>query len=661
MRILPALLISLILSQLNAAPGDTTWINVHHETQMTWYKRYSEKALMPDGNTSYHKIIMYYRMGCATGGCSDWDYTTRVSLLHPTGQLDSNVASIDTISTNPLVIDTTWNVFEVKEPYELARVITPYGGSLPNDWEHDFVYDLTDYYQLLKDSVEIEVFYQGWSAGFSATIDFAFIEGPRPREVYSIDNVYMGSGNYLTSAGFESTHLPPRNISIDPATQNLDLKVNFSGHGFVNSLNCAEFCEKDYYVNVGGQQVAQQAIWREDCGLNPIWPQAGTWLYDRANWCPGDKSLFRHHDLSSYLSGNTLDLDIDIEPYSYTVPPNQTPAGYNYSIQLIQYSTNHQNDVALDRIISPSAEDESARMNPVCGHAMVRIQNRGGQNLTSCIITYGIKGQATNTYNWTGDLKHMETEDVWLPFGSDPSEWFPAGGNQYFEAYAGSPNGLADENGLNGFALTPFEAAPAYPGMMTFYLKTNSAASETHWTLKDVNDSIWYAGDNLANNTVYNNSFDLAPGCYTLSIKDRDKDGLSFFNNSDGNGIIRLIGAPGTNFFKNLQANFGTELREEFTVGYTIGTGEKTELSELQFDIFPNPATDEIVINLPLEIESKVHLRATDLSGKTLISKVLIDSSEGFPTLDVSNLTPGHYLIEIEAGGMKAVRQLVIQ
>ena len=660
MRVLALFIIVITSTLLVASPGDTAWYRIHDNTQLTWNQRYSAKGLLPDGNTSYHKIIMYYRMGCATSGCSDWDYTTRVNLLHPTGELDSNIASIDTISTNPLVIDTSWNVFEIKEQYELARVITPYGGSLPGTWVHDFVYDLTDYYHLLKDSVEIEVHYQGWSTGFSATLDFAFIEGPRPREVLSIDNVYMGGGNYITSSGFESQHLPPKTVNIDPSTTGLDLMVNFSGHGFVNALNCAEFCKKDYYVKVGGQQVASKSIWRDDCGLNAIWPQAGTWLYDRANWCPGDKSLFRHHDLSSNLSGSTLDLDIDIEPYTYTVPAGQTPAGYNYSIQLVQYDYNHQYDVAVDRIVSPSLDDESARFNPVCGHAVVRIQNRGAENLTSCDITYGIKGQATRTFSWTGNLGRMEYEDVWLPFGTDESEWFPASGNQYFVAYVGNPNGQPDENGLNGFSITAFEAAPTLPGKVTFYLKTNAAANETHWTLTDVNDSVIYSGDNLSNNTVYNNAFDLSPGCYVLRIKDRDKDGLSFFNNSDGAGIIRLIGDAGTNYFKNLNANFGTELRMEFTVGYSIGLKDPGPSEELIVDVFPNPASTDILVNVSKDQSSAIHVTISDMSGRSVLKGDLDISKGEIPSMNITSLKPGHYLVKVETESKMTIKKLIV-
>ncbi|MDZ7848777.1 MAG: hypothetical protein U5L96_19735 [Owenweeksia sp.] len=50
---------------------------------------------------------------------------------------------------------------------------------------------------MLKDSVEMEIFYQGYSAGFSADVKFAFIEGDRPRDILKIESLYNGGGQYL--------------------------------------------------------------------------------------------------------------------------------------------------------------------------------------------------------------------------------------------------------------------------------------------------------------------------------------------------------------------------------------------------------------------------------------------------------------------------------
>lgn len=627
---------------------------------MTWYQRYSQKALLPDGSKTYHKILMYYTMGCANGGCSDWDYTTRLTLLHPTGAKDSTVAHIDTISQSPLVVDTTWNVFDVKEPFELARVITPYGSGLPNNWSHDFVYDVTDYYSLLKDSVEIEMFYQGWSSGFSADVNFAFIEGPRPREVYSIENVYMGSGDYLTSASFEQNHLPAKTMSIHPSTTGMYVRANFSGHGFVNSLNCAEFCNKDYYLKVNGQTVATQAMWRDDCGLNPIWPQGGTWLYDRANWCPGDKSLFREHNLDAFAGNTTLDLNIDIEPYSYTVPSGETPAGYNYAVQLIQHGTaTFANDVELERIMAPSTESEFGRINPICGTAVVKIRNKGSQPLSSCTFRYGLKGQAWSSYSWTGNLAPMESAIVELPFGPAQDWWAVAGTNFTFEAFAENPNGVPDENPINNSYHSTYEAPETLPGKLKFSLRTNAVGNDTHWSLTALDGTVIDAGDNLSSNTLYTYTFDLAEGCYILSIKDRSKNGLSFFGNNDGNGSLQLKNDGGSFYFKNLNANFGTELTQHFTVGYSIGIEENN--THFYFDAYPNPAKETLNLELHSQGKKQLTLTVYNAVGKPVFNRDWEVENEWRETLDVQHFPRGLYTVELALDGKLERKKVVLQ
>tara|TARA_B100001093_G_scaffold496650_1_gene542613 strand:+ start:360 stop:878 length:519 start_codon:yes stop_codon:yes gene_type:complete len=152
---------------------DTIHVQAHIDAQLTWYGNYDAIAAFPIENTSYEKILMDFTMGCADGGCSHWDYTVSVYLMHPTGVLDSNIIVLDTLSLEPLDVDTTWNVYEVTEKFELGRLITPYGNYMdwdqptdPNDlydenWEHSYIFDVTDYAPLLTDSSLIRVHYDG--------------------------------------------------------------------------------------------------------------------------------------------------------------------------------------------------------------------------------------------------------------------------------------------------------------------------------------------------------------------------------------------------------------------------------------------------------------------------------------------------------------------
>lgn len=630
----------------SAADGDTTLVTAHQQTDLTWYRSYKDWAVFPAAGTNWQEITLKYTMGCATGGCSDWDYTTLVNLMLPTGVLDSNVASIDTISTNPLVIDTTWNVFEVKERMELCKVITPYGGNLANDWTRTFYFDVSDYYPLLHDSLEIEVFYQGWSSGFSASLEFIMIEGAPIRDVYQIQNLYRGGFNYLNPSQFETNHMPARKLDIDPSAEYFNLKMAPSGHGFVNALNCAEFCEKDYYVYVDGQMQAQQAMWREDCGLNDLWPQAGTWLYDRANWCPGDRVNIYNHELN--LKGKDS-IDIDIEAYNYTVPSGQTPAGYNMSATLFQLGDfNRATDLALHEIISPSEEDEYARLNPVCSKARISLRNEGGDTITDFLIGYGIKGNANwQHYQWTGSLKPLETVEVELAMDS-LSNWSSSTADLEFVAQVERVNNApGDEWASNNRRSSKVKVADRLPSSIRFELRTNNAASETFWRLEDAAGNVLYSGDNLSNSTTYRDTFNLASGCYMLLIGDRDKDGLSFFANNDGSGRIILRNVGGDFFYENVNPNFGTEFRKYFTVGYGLSLKKET-VTNLSCEVFPNPSAGELNLVFNQLLEGSLDIELSDMQARLVLRESRDLSQAGGCKLDLKALPAGIYQLQLK-------------
>ncbi len=639
-----------------AADGDTTRVLAHQNTDLTWYKSYKDWAVFPASSGNWHEITMRYTMGCASGGCSDWDYSTLVNLLVPTGALDSNVASVDTISTNPLSIDTTWNVFPVKEKIELAKVITPYGGALANNWTRTFYFDVSDYYPLLHDSVEVEVFYQGWSSGFSATLEFIMLEGKPVRNVYQVENLYRGKFNYFSPSQFETDHMPARSLNLDSNASQFNLKMAPSGHGFINALNCAEFCNKDYLVYVDGQLVTQQAMWRDDCGLNGLWPQAGTWLYDRANWCPGDRVNIYDHDLSAYMS-NATSIDIDIEAYNYTVPNGETPANYNMSAQLFHLGDFNQNlDLVLDDIIYPSTNNEYARFNPICNSAKIRLKNKGATTITSAEIAYGLKGnQNWQSHAWTGNLEPLQSIELELPM-SQLSDWQSSNTPLTFIAQIERVNGQAgDEINFNNRRSARVALTEEFPSNIRFELRTNNAAAQTFWQLEDASGNVLASGDNLTNSTTYRDTFNLSPGCYMLLIGDRNKDGLSFFGNNDGSGRIVLRNIGGDFFNKTLNPNFGTEIRQYFTVGYGIGIDEQLAAQELNWEVYPNPSKGEFTLFLPQEEKEEIRISLYTLDGKAVYQSLEKLGKGREISLQLQNLMPGVYLIKAE--GAKGLYQ----
>ncbi len=685
MRILYTLLcasfIFIFTSQnILAAPGDTTSIAVHQAVDMTWYGAYDEMGNFPDGSVSYHKILMEYTLGCASSGCSDWDYTTKIEARIPTGTYDSTVLVLDTISIMPLEVDTTWNVFEVIESFELARVITPYGGYMAtnqagysNNWKHKYVFDVTDFVHLLRDDVMIRAFYDGWSSGFAVSLDFKFIEGTPDREVIKLQNMYQGGGNYQNSGvTFELNNFPQKTFEMPADMHSAKLRVTISGHGFDNNVNCAEFCEKDYYVKVGGNQIAAQAMWRDDCGFNPIYPQGGTWIYNRANWCPGDKTNTYEHDLTPYVTpGSPVDLDVDIESYFWS--GTQSPY-YIYSVQLVTYRDyNYMNDAAVLDIIQPSTADPHKRLNPSCGQPVFMLKNEGENPLTSVNVEYGVTGGGTCTYTWTGNLPFMQSEEVTLPSmawtGYDPND-------QTFNIKITSVNGGTDDNPLNDEMSSSFEVPTAtYPPDLKIRIQTNNRGYENGYVLTDVDGTIISERlvGSLGNNTVYEDEVNLTPNCYILRIFDSAGDGLQWWANSaQGNGSAFIFRADVPFPLKTFQSDFGSEIHYEFTIG-TLGgiphSGDCTAVGNediaqqaSQLSVLPNPNNGLFTVELKDINVANAQLSILNLLGQSVHEAHLGTIQGAFAqSVDLRELPKGLYLVHLEYDGGQLSRKVLVE
>ena len=570
--------------------------------------------------------------------------------------IDSIWVGFDTTLLN--AITPTYNVFEVIERIELARVITPYGGYYANTWRNTVQFDVTDFASILQDSVKIRAFYGGWSDGFTITLDFHFIEGIPPRTVQNIRNVYVsgpGGFPYGNVNNSIENYLTPKSFALATNETNAMLRVIPTGHG-AGTQNCAEFCLKNYQVLLNGTQYFQQSVWRNDCGKNHLLRQAGTWIYDRANWCPGEKGVVREHELTPLITpGSNLTIDMNMDPFTNTVG-GQNP-NYIMAVQLITYGDPNFNlDASMEEIIAPSNNFYHNRSNPICQNPKVVIKNTGATNLTSATITYGIAGATPSTYNWTGNLAFNQTAVVqlgtidWNSTTNQPDQFY---------AFISNPNGSADQYALNDTMTSTVLFPVQHPNTFVLLFKSNAAPNENNYNIKDDQGNTVFSNGILAANTIYRDTVTLNPGCYTFTMNDNGRDGLYFFANNDGTGYVRFVNAFGPGVLKFFEADFGTSITYQFTVGYLLDNPEIEKESEML--IYPNPTNGQLQIDLTFPNSEKGQLEISGVDGKVIYTQQLDAKDQHHISVDISDSPAGIYLVRFVSEKNTIIKKVLKQ
>lgn len=576
---------------------------------------------------------------------------------------DANGNAIDStsVSATGSLIKTTlpyYERFEVTELYEIGRFITPYGIGLDLGDGFTWTYDVTDYRPLLADSVHLA------AGNWQELLDmkFLFIHGTPPRDVIKIENVWKGD-YYLSN--MDQTLLP-KTVTLDPAASTFRLKTRASGHHWDNPTNCAEFCPKIHQVYANNVQVSSWQNWT-DCGHIPVYPQGGSWLFDRAGWCPGEPVDEYDHELTPYINAGSSDVEL-----LYTVETDQY--GYNIlHVQLVSYGEpNFTRDVELMGIVSPSNTDEYTRYNPVCNYPVVKIRNLGSETLTQADFAYGVDGGFDCYYTWTGSLGFMEEAEVTLP----TFDWNGVDiNNPRFHVTVDYPNGRGDQNKYNNTASTAFELVPVYDTVLVLNLKTNAAGAETSYEITDENDSIVYSGSNLPSNTTLNETLRFVPGCYKLTVFDSDEDGLSFFLSNDGNGFVRLRNFSNNTIIKTFEPDFGEKFSHQFMVGYPAGqypfkaactepTRDTTSIAEVSgpqpyVTVYPNPTQGQFLLRGLFYQPTDITINVYNLLGTLVQRKQLANITELKEALDISLQPSGSYLVVVTGAERTFVHKLL--
>ncbi len=168
----------------------------------------------------------------------------------------------------------------------------------------------------------------------------------------------------------------------------------------------------------------------------------------------------------------------------------------------------------------------------------VVLTNIGFEKLTEVNINWDLNATGATIYDWTGSLLNGESDTIY--FLLDPL----SNGTNSFLVFSDSPNGIVDEDMENDTLSRNFEAVTE-GGSVLFELITDNYPYETTWELRDELGTVIFSGGPYGSNqTLYEESWCLADGCYSFVIFDSAGDGIQFFGVegdytiSDGNGVV---------------------------------------------------------------------------------------------------------------------------
>lgn len=672
-RIHHALLYSmLLLSSIMAfaGPGDTTIITTSPLLNADNSTSYDTTLTLPTGVT-YRKIYLVYTLtshACAAGStyCHQWDYIGNVTLKSPGG---------DTV--------------------ELARIITPFATSgwsrFPNppNWSEDYVFDVTDFAPLLTGNMTINSALGVGSPGYSIYTRFIFIEGTPDRTTMGIKRVYKHGGTYGSATNPIDNNFPVVSETAPAGTVSTAFRFIVTGHGS-DANECCEFAEHYYNLYLNGSSILQQNIWR-DCGFGELYPQGGTWLYNRSNWCPGASVMPYYDSLPGVTAGTNYNVNVEFEPYTVTSPSGN----YDASASVVYYGgMNKTLDASIEDIIAPSTAAQHFRENPSNNIPTVHIHNSGSTTINSVSFQYGVVDSALQSCVWTGTLAPLADTVISLPASTSMAYMSASAeaGTYPFIVAISAVNGTPDVDQTNDTMRSQFVVAPNWPDTISIKMLTSNLGADGNSLNSNPADANWYVtdifGDTIASrtNTNYSTTYDDTltfpiNGYYKFTVSTPGFcSGLHWWAYDAG-----ITGyAPGYLLIKKMSGanlpmhgyTYATSLtagglknegeHDDFGCGFSqyfyISGGSPTNVPNVSnpssVAIYPNPANDQINVDF-----NNMNIMGSSVSIVNVLGQIVYTTAVNntHTQINCSMLSPGVYMVLCNnAGGSANIGKVVI-
>ena len=338
----------------------------------------TNNVLLPADLSGYEQILMHIDVACPSGGCDPWDQPASVRATTDEGT------------------------------FEIARYITPFGIAC-GAW----TVDVTDFKEILSGQVNFESFVQVWGpSGWLVTIDLEFVEGNNSFPYYKTTPLW--TTNYLVYGDPDVSHdLEEQSLTVDTKSEASHIRTTISGHGQGNTGNAAEFLSRTHQFQLNGTTIDNHLLWKADCAANTCSNQAGTWLFPRAGWCPG-QAVDPYIVSTTVNGGDNITLDYELEDYT-----NFLNTGYNsgshtephyriwsYFVERSSQRFEDYNNLVSDAI-TPTISGMG--MDQTLDAIEIQITNNGSVDLSDFEVSYMINNQLISTETISATLAAGET------------------------------------------------------------------------------------------------------------------------------------------------------------------------------------------------------------------------------------------------------------
>ncbi len=540
--------------------------------------------------------------------------------------------------------------------FELLSLVTPYGNGLDLGKEgKNFVFDVTDYAPVLRGNKRLSVELGGENQE-ELNIKFQYIKGKPARAVHDIQNVYTFQRQWFPDI-LNGNVFEPRKIQLGNESKYFKLRTTITGHE-----QNGEFVNRSHFIKVDGSKGSKKHdfnVWKE-CANNPIYPQGGTWIFDRAGWCPGAASDSYFHDITELTTpGSEVTIDYGLNGI------NLASANYLVSCQLVSYGDyNYNLDAGIENIIRPnSTRVEYERFNPSCSRPEIQVKNLGRNNITSLLIQYGMSNGIQLQYTWTGILSSQNSVQIELPV-SNMQMWDGAQPiDNEFVVRILKTNNIDDENVRNNSFRTKFNFVRSFDFDPVFEIRTNSVAGDNSYRIKDANGTILIEKKNLNANTTTQENLVFPNGCYRIEIDDRANDGLSFWYYPNfGSGSSGIKRKQNTVFVpvQNFRADFGAGFQYDFIINKPNAVDDLK--NSFTWNISPNPVNDEMSIEIQGLIEQTLKVQLIGIDGKIYFEKNIYPHQNSMrEKIKLPEIASGIYNVQIISSERRVSKKIFVE